>query len=138
MAAIDLNAKFTAPDGSDNDSRKTMLYETDAGETYAVRISEATGELFGFDDYDGTAPTYSGLYTRLEMRKIHARSADGKISQSFPVGKVSEPIWTEGGTITVPRKGKAAGVVLTVTGSTGERKTFASAGDTGQSGGDVT
>jgi len=140
MASVDLNASFTTQPANDNNSRKTMIYLTDDGKALPVQIIENYGEKLGFADY--TAPIPSELaapnYLRFEMRKVYASDVSGKVKQSFYIGNPDEPIYVEGGTITVPRKGKTDGLVLYVTGSVGEKKTFANAGDTGQQSGDDT
>lgn len=140
MASVDLNAPFAAQDASDNNSKKSMIYTTDDNKKLVVTVNENYGELLGFLDYTAPIPEADRApdYLRFEMRKIHAVSADGKVRQSFAVGSPTAPIFSEGGTVTVPRKGKSAGLVLAVTGSTGERKSFATAADSGQSSGDST
>jgi hypothetical protein len=139
MAALDLNAKFTAPNAEDNDSRKTMIYTADNGVKYAVDLSENIGETFGFDDFTpadvGNTPT---LPTKFSMRKIHGVDRTGNVKNSFAVGKASEACYSEGGSVLVARKGKAAGLLLQFTGVTGESRTFPRSYDTGQQSGDDT
>jgi len=140
MASVNLNAAFAAQDPEDNNSRKSMVYLTDDGKAKLVQINENVGEALGFADYNAPiAPADAAPdYLRFEMRRIYASDVTGKVRQSFPVGSPDVPIYVEGGTITVPRKGKAAGLQLFVTGSVGEKKTFAVTGDTGQQSGDPT
>jgi hypothetical protein len=140
MAVVNLNAPFVSQPANDNNSKKTMLYTTDAGKKIPVQINENYGEALGFEDYTGSIPEEetAPLYLRFEMRRIYASDTSGRVKQSFPVGKPDEPIFVEGGTVIVPRKGKANGLTLYVTGSVGEKKTFANAGDTGQQSGDDT
>jgi len=140
MAHVDLNAPFVSQPANDNNSRKTMVYLTDDGKAIPVQINENTGEKLGFADYIGPIPPEVAAphYIRFKMRMIHASDSTGKVKQSFPVGNPEEPIYTQGGTIKVPRKGKTDGLTLYVTGSTGEKKSFANAGDTGQQSGDDT
>jgi len=140
MATVDLNAPFASQPANDNNSKKTMVYLTDDGKAIPVQINENYGEKLGFADYTGPIPAELAAphYLRFEMRKIYASDSTGKVKQSFYVGNPDEPIYVEGGTITVPRKGKANGLVLNVTGSVGEKKSFATAGDTGQTSGDDT
>jgi hypothetical protein len=57
---------------------------------------------------------------------------------SYPVGKTTEPIYKNGGTIKIPRKGFTEGLVLSVTGVTGEKRRFANGRDSGQSNSDIT
>jgi len=140
MATVDLNAPFASQPANDNNSRKTMVYLTDDGKALPVQINENYGEKLGFADYTGPIPSELAApnYLRFEMRKIYASDSTGKVKQSFYVGNPDEAIYTEGGSIIVPRKGKANGLTLFVTGSVGEKKTFPNAGDTGQQSGDDT
>lgn len=137
MATLDLNAKYSSSPDEDNDSRKYMMYLSDSGVAYAVQISEAIGETFGFADVTD-ADNFPALPTGFDMRRIHAASGTGKIRQSFPVGDPTFAAYREGGTVAVARKGKAAGVVLSFTGTTGEKKRFVSGKDTGQQNNDNT
>lgn len=137
MTLIDLNALYTAPEASDNDSKKTMVYIADDAKEYTVTISENIGQVMGFYDYT-TSSTATPMPVGFKMRKITFANADTKVKGSYPVGNLTETVITEGGTITVPRKGKAAGVTCSITGYQGEKKRFAQANDTGQSSGDIT
>jgi hypothetical protein len=140
MATINLNTPFVNQPANDNNSRKTMLYTTDDGKKIPVQINENYGELLGFEDFTGSIPDdqVAPNYLRFEMRRIYASDVSGRVKQSFPVGKPDEAIYIEGGSVIVPRKGKADGLTLYVTGSVGEKKTFPNAGDTGQRSGDDT
>jgi hypothetical protein len=140
MATINLNAPFASQPANDNNSKKTMLYTTDDGKKIPVQINENYGELLGFDDFTGSIPDdqVAPNYLRFEMRRVYASDVTGRVKQSFPIGKPDEDIYIEGGSIIVPRKGKADGLTLYVTGSVGEKKTFPNAGDTGQRSGDDT
>jgi hypothetical protein len=133
MANYDLNALYAAQAANDNASRKTMIYQLDNGNLVLVEIEENIGEIFAFEDWTGAETVFNAgeLYKRFEMRKIHYTDGDN-ISGSFPVGTPIFSAFTDGGTITLPRKGKAAGVTVTITGTTGEKKTFRSPNDTGQ------
>lgn len=139
MANVDLNALFAAQAAENNNSRKDMVYATDDGTKYIVQITENIGEAFGFDDVVaadvGIVPQ---LPKQWEMRKVRFADATGNISGEYNVGKASTLVYAEGGTITVPRKGKAAGVLCAVTGSIGEKKRFGKSFDTGQDSGDET
>jgi hypothetical protein len=138
MANVDANAAFAAQAAERNNSKKDMIYTTDDGTEYIVEITENFGEVFGFDDVEtadvGVVPRYPD---RWKMRKVHYADATGNITGSYVVGKPTELIYAEGGTITIPRKGKATGIVCAVTGSTGEYKRFGKAFDTGQDSGDA-
>lgn len=136
MAIIDLNAKYAAPDSSDNDSKKTMIYTSDTGDQYAVKIGENLGEVMGFDDYttSSIAPTAP---EGLRMRTVSFCDATGKIKGQYPVGKPTEDVFAEGGVIIVARKGKATGVTCQVLGAQGEKRQFPRANDTGQQSGDI-
>ena len=138
MAHIDLNAPFVSQPAGDNNSLRTFIYLTDDGKALPVRLNENYAEALGFLSYTGPIPAADRApdYLRFELRKIHASSVDGKVKQSFAVGSPDADIYVEGGTLLVPRKGKTGGLTLYVTGSTGERKTFPTTGDTGQISGD--
>lgn len=137
MASVNLNALFAAAAAENNNSKKDMIYTTDDGTEYIVNITEAIGEAFGFDDVEtadvGVVPQ---LPRGWKLRKVNFADATGNISGSYPCGKPSTLIYAEGGTITVPRKAKADGVLVAVTGSTGEVKKFGKSFDTGQDSGD--
>lgn len=138
MANVDLNAPFVAQAAEDNNSKKPMKYQSDTGAEYLVNITENIGEAFGFDDYvtaDGNLPN---LPTGWSMRKVRFVDSTGKIAGEYPCGKPTTPIFNEGGLITVPRKGKAAGVNCAVTSAIGERRRFLTTQDTGQQSGDNT
>jgi len=137
MAVVDINARYAAPESDNNDSKKNMVYLSDTGEFYTVSIAENIGEAMGFADFETSS--VSGFLPRgMRMRTVSFKDASGKISGQYPCGTPSTPIFVEGGTITVARKGKAAGVVCTVLGAQGEKRTIASAADTGQNSGDIT
>jgi hypothetical protein len=139
MATIDINALFVAQAAEDNNSKKDMIYTSDEGTEYIVSITENIGEALGFDDVEsadvGVVPN---LPRGWQMRKILFVDSSGNVKGSYPVGKPDAPIYFEGGTVTVARKGKATGVVCAVTGSVGERKRFGKSFDTGQQSGDNT
>ena len=139
MANIGLNALFALQAAENNNSKKDMVYETDDGTEYIVNITENIGEAFDFRDVVtadvGVVPV---LPKGWKMRKVRFADATGNISGEYPCGKPDTPIYREGGTITVPRKGHAAGVLCAVTGAIGERKKFGKSFDTGQDSGDET
>ena len=136
MATVDINAKFTASDKADNDSKKDMIYTSDDGNQYVVKISEAIGESMGFADYESTS-TAKEIPKSMKMRYVNFSNSNGVIKGSYPVGTPSTPIFLEGGTITVARKGKSDGVVCAVTGAVGETRRLLSANDTGQQNNDA-
>lgn len=139
MANLDLNALYAAQLEERNNSKKDMKYTTDDGTQYIVEITENIGEVFGFDDVVtadvGVVPR---LPSRWKMRKVHFADATGNVTGFYHVGKPTELIYAEGGTITVARKGSATGLLCAVTGSTGEYKRFGKSFDTGQDSGDDT
>ena len=137
MATIDINAKAAAAASDNNDSKKNMVYLSDTGISYTVLISENIGESMGFADFE-TSTVAGALPRGLRMRTVSFKDATGKISGQYPCGTPTTPIFVEGGTITVARKGKAEGVVCTVLGAQGEKRTIMSAADTGQNSGDIT
>jgi len=137
MAIVDINARYASPESDNNDSKKNMVYQSDTGEFFTVSIAENIGEAMGFIDFETSS--VSGFLPRgMRMRTVSFKDASGKISGQYPCGTPSTPIFVEGGTITVARKGKADGVVCTVLGAQGEKRTIASAADTGQNSGDIT
>lgn len=138
MAIIDINAAYIALPAGENDSRKGMVYTDDNGNKYKVIVGEIAGELLGFDDITTEDEGLPSLPIGFTMRKITYSSADGKSAGSLNVGKATEAIFTEGGTVTQVKKGSVLGTVCTVTGSQGEKKRFIGANDTGQNAGDVT
>ena len=136
MAFVDLNAQYSLPASDDNDSKKSMVYTSDAGQLYIVNLSENIGEAFGFDDQTDVSIAVE-MPKGFIMRKVTFSSASGFIAGSYPCGKPTTSIYAFGGTILVPRKGKASGVTVTVTGAQGERRRFLGANDTSQSSGDA-
>lgn len=137
MATIDINVLVVAQDVDNNSSKKWMKYLSDSGATFAVLIDENIGEALGFDDIADADINFAEKPQSLEMRKVNATSLNGKIKIQYPVGKPSEDIYSEGGTITVPRKGSADGLILTVTGVVGEKRRLPSSRDSGQDSGDA-
>lgn len=139
MATVDLNALFAAQLEETNNSKKDMVYTTDDGTEYIVEITENIGEAFGFRDVvTADVGVLQRLPARWKMRRVHFADATGNVTGSYSVGNPAELVYAEGGTITVPRKGSATGLVCAVTGSTGEYKRFGKAFDTGQNSGDDT
>lgn len=137
MAFVDLNALYSLPASDDNDSKKAMVYTSDSGQLYIKSLSENIGEAFGFDDQTDVS-TAVEMPQGFIMRKVTFSSNSGFVAGSYPCGKPTTSIYAFGGTILVPRKGKATGVTVTVTGAQGERRRFLGAADTNQSSGDVT
>jgi hypothetical protein len=138
MAAIDINALTLAHDVDENSSKKWMAYTSDTGTLYAVFINEDIGESLGFIDITSSNDNIAVKPSGLEMRLLNCVSANGKVRARYPCGSPTENIYSEGGTIKVPRKGSADGLVLTVTGVTGEKRRLIGANDSGQSSGDLT
>lgn len=137
MALVDINALVIAQAVNDNASKKAMIYTSDTTVQYAVVIDENIGESMGFADFQ-TASTAQPAPAGLKMRTVTFSDAAGKVKGSYPVGTPTTPIFVEGGTITVPRKGSAAGLVCAVLGAQGEKRRLLSANDTGQTDGDST
>jgi len=135
MAVIDINAKYVAAATDNNDSKKLMVYRSDDGNDYTTLISENIGESLGFDDFTSSS-TATKMPTGLKMRYINFKDATGNVAGTYPVGKPTEPVFLEGGTVKVARKGKADGVTCAVTGAVGEKRSLQSANDTGQDSGD--
>lgn len=137
MASLDMNSLYAAQDAEDNQSKKKMIYTSDAGVGYVVTISENIGEVMGFLDYTA-ASSEKEKPASLRMRTVSFKDSSGKVAGQFPVGTPTTPIYVEGGTILLARKGKLTGLVVTVIGAQGEKRTLLSAADTGQQSGDNT
>ena len=137
MATIDINAKYAAAAANENASKKNMVYKSDAGVDYVVFMDENIGESMGFTDFADTSATPE-IPKSMRMRTVSFQDSSGKVKGQHPVGTSTTPIYVEGGTITVARKGSAAGVVCTVVGAQGEKRRLLSAADTGQQSGDNT
>lgn len=139
LAVININAGFAADDANDNASKKAMIYTSDDGNLYRLNMTETIGAFMGFDDLtDANFATTLSMPKSLIMRHVNFSDASGKVKGSYPVGKVTEEVFQEGGTITVARRGKAEGLVTQVTGAVGEKRRFEKTGDTGQQSGDAT
>ena len=137
MATLDINAKYASPSAEDNASKKDVIYTSDSGALYVVKMDENIAEVMGFDDF-GTTSIATERPQGLKMRTVSFKDSTGKVSGQLPVGKPTEDIFVSGGTIKVARKGKADGVVCTVIGAQGEKRRILSAADTGQQSGDNT
>ena len=137
MAVLDINAKYAAQTAEENASKKKMVYLSDTGVSYVTTIDENIGETMGFTDFTDTLAVLE-IPKSLRMRTVSFSDSSGKVKGQYPVGTPTTPIFVEGGTITVARKGKATGVVTTVIGAQGEKRTLLSAADTGQQSGDNT
>jgi len=137
MATVDINALTVAQSVSENSSKKSMIYRSDTGVDYGVVLDENIGESMGFTDYADNS-NVPMLPQGLKMRTVSFADSSGKVKGQYSVGTPTTPIFVEGGTIKVPRKGSAAGVVCTVTGAQGEKRRMLSAADTGQQSGDNT
>lgn len=137
MAIVDINALYIAQENQDNDSKKAMIYTSDSGAPYKVKVTENIAEAMGFDDVTTANSGAEALPEGFTMRKVTFSDGSGKVKGSYFVGTPTTPIYVEGGTITVARKGSITGVTCEVTGSQGERKRFLGANDTGQQSGDA-
>lgn len=137
MAAIDINALVIAQSVTESASKKTMVYTGDTEQLYSVKIDENIGEAMGFSDYeDGSGAV--DIPKGLKMRTVTFSDSTGKVKGTYPVGTLGNAVFANGGTIKVPRKGSALGVVCAVTGAQGEKRKFATGQDTGQNAGDIT
>lgn len=137
MAAIDINALVVAQGVTDNASKKKMIYTSDTTTKYYVDIDENIGESLGFEDFTDTS-IVSEKPSSLRMRTITFSDSTGKVKGQYPVGTPTTPIFVEGGTIKVPRKGSTAGLVCAVLGAQGEKRRLVTGNDTGQDSGDNT
>lgn len=138
QAALDINALFAGQDNSDNASRKWMVYTGDDATLYRVQVTENIGNVMGFIDLTGAnADSTVPLPQYFKMREVHFSDSTGKVKGSYHVGIATADIYKFGGTIKVPRRGKADGLLCYATGTTGESKRFVFAADTGQQSGDA-
>lgn len=137
MANLDINAKVIAQSPEENSSKKKMIYTSDAGIGYVVTVDENIGETLGFLDFTDTS-NEKEKPASLRMRTVSFSDSSGKVKGQYPVGAPTTPIYVEGGTIKLARKGSILGVVATVIGAQGEKRTLLSAADTGQQSGDNT
>ncbi len=124
-------------------SIKTMIYTADDQTKWCVDIDESNGEAFGFDDYTGAAtdPKYY-LPRRMQMRYVNWSADSGRISRRFPIGKPNNPLFLNGGSVTVPiQDGSTSADSIDATGqvtsSRGEKRRLPRATDTGLTGGDA-
>jgi hypothetical protein len=139
VANININTGFAADDANDNASKKWLIYESDDGNQYRVFATETIYAFMGFDDLtDANRAATLAMPKFLQMRRVNFSYASGKVKGSYPVGKVTEDAFQEGGKITVPRRGKADGLECQITGAIGEKRRFEYTGDTGQQSGDAT
>lgn len=137
MAIVDVNALVVAQAVTENASKKAMVYSSDDGSQYVVTIDENIGEAMSFGDFTDASVTKAAP-DGLKMRTVTFSDSTGKVKGTYPVGSAGTPIFQEGGTIKVARKGSATGVVCAVTGAQGEKRRLLSAQDTGQNSGDIT
>ena len=137
MAIIDVNVLVVAQAVTENASKKAMIYTSDTTVQYVVNIDENIGEALGFADYTNSSIA-AAMPAGLQMRTISFSDATGKVKGRYPVGTPTTPVFVEGGTITVPRKGSAAGLTCAVLGAQGEKRRLLSGNDTGQNAGDIT
>lgn len=138
MAVVDINALTAAQDIDNNAGKKWMGYTSDIGTIYAVKIDENIGESMGFIDITESNETTPEKPASLTMRVVNAVSANGKVKVRYPCGTPTAPIYVQGGTIEVPRKGNSSGLICSVTGVTGESRRIVSYQDSGQDNDDLT
>jgi len=126
---LDLNALFVAQSKTENNSRANYWYKLDDGTFAPARgLNSNQATLFGFSQTvpAGGVITTSKVVTR--FRTISFADVTGKIKGEFAIGKPDAQIYKEGGSVLVPRKGKADGVVVYAIGSQGEKTRYVDSG----------
>lgn len=115
-------------------SIKDMVYTSDGGQLYIVRLDESNGESTGFADFTGTTAGAVEAPKSLKMRYANTFDPLTGAKRKFPIGTP-----TDYGLLSVP------GAVITspsgefqVTSLRGEKKRVPSAADTGLVDGDET
>lgn len=140
MANIDINALFAAQDANDNNSRKNFWYLDDTGQYHSARgLNENYAEALGFFPTVGAGGVIATDRVVTRRRTISFTDVSGKVKGQLEVGRPIAPIFVEGGQLTLPRKGKAGGIVVNVVGAQGEKVRFSNpdiAKDSGQLSGD--
>jgi len=137
MSVVDINSLTILQSPEDNASKKKMIYLSDSTVGYVVNIDENIGDSMGFDDYTDTS-SEKAIPLGMKMRSVNFSDSTGKVKGTYPCGKPTTPIFVNGGTIKVPRKGSILGVVCGVTSRKGEKAPLLNAADTGQTDGSIT
>lgn len=126
-------------------SIKEMLYTSDTGERWLVKVDESNGEVFNFDDFTGVEPfDQNGVPPGAAMRYVNWRSDSGQLTRKFWVGKPNSAAFVEGGAVTVAVLNGNTAVALpgNLTSAVGEKRRLpnvSTAGeDTGLNDGDNT
>lgn len=126
-------------------SIKEMLYTSDTGERWLVKVDESNGEVFNFDDYTGVEPfDQVGVPPGASMRYVNWKADSGQLTRRFWVGKPNSQAFVEGGAVTVAVLNGNTAVVLpgNLGSAVGERRrlpnTSTAGEDTGLNDGDAT
>ena len=83
-------------------SIKEMLYTSDTGEIWLVKVDESNGEVFNFSDFTGVeAFDQVGVPPGASMRYVNWKSDSGQLKRRFWVGKPNSAAFIEGGAVTV-------------------------------------
>ena len=94
-------------------SIKEMLYTSDTGERWLVKVDESNGEVFNFDDFSGVEPfDQVGVPPGASMRYVNWKSDSGQLKRRFWVGKPNSAAFIEGGAVTVAVLNGNAAVAL--------------------------
>jgi hypothetical protein len=126
-------------------SIKEMLYTSDTGEIWLVKVDESNGEAFGFADFTGVE-TFNqvGVPPGAQMRYVNWRSDTGQLKRKFWVGKPDHTGFINGGAVTVATLNGNTAVPLpgNLTSAVGEKRrlpnTSTAGEDTGLNDGDNT
>lgn len=115
-------------------SLEVFVYTTDAGDRYLVKLDESNATAAGFPQAVTADLTLPVLPNRIKMRVVNCVSETG-IRRRIQVPTVTSDLWT-GATRTVGLLVvtglNGSEVTFTISSRTGEKETYLSIADTGQ------
>lgn len=84
-------------------SIKEMIYTTDGGDLWLVKVDESNGESYGFLDFTGVEVfDQTGVPPGCQMRYLNWRADDGTLTRRFWVGVPDQTNFKLGGALEVP------------------------------------
>lgn len=120
-------------------SIKWFEYETDGGDTFAIKMDESNGEAVGNTDYSATSTAVFALPRNVIPRTARYTSADNAYARTIPVTTAGTTTSDLPATISAEVSGSATPVTLSLASFTGERfNAIPKAADTGLTDGDDT
>jgi len=120
-------------------SIKWFEYETDGGDTFAIKMDESNGEAVSNTDYSSTSTAVYALPRNVIPRTARYTSDDNAYQRTIPVTTAGTSSGDLPATISVQVAGSATAVTLTLASFTGERfNAIPKAADTGLVDGDAT